>query len=197
MSRRALRSTGSLRIGSPASALLRRAPTSLGPALASLALATRGCVSTTQHSGPPKFLGDPRHTCPGSSTPVKPREQASGNDVPTLGSFGVAFRAYCLVGFHDLHISVSNSAARVLTVYASWPRLPSSPRKTRFRLAALPSPGGNSTRWVTQSGFSSCGRHMASSWSRLSWRTEGDVKGRLRSKKRVAENHPFWDPPLL
>jgi hypothetical protein len=34
---------------------------------------------TTEQTGSPKFLGDPRHACPGSSTPVESREQASGN----------------------------------------------------------------------------------------------------------------------
>jgi hypothetical protein len=86
--------------------------------------------------------------------------------LPRLSHFGVQFRprARCL---------------------ASWPRLPSSPRKTRFRLAALPWPGGNSTRWVTQSGFSSCGRHIASSWSRLSWRTQGRERGSRRRRRQA------------
>jgi catechol 2,3-dioxygenase-like lactoylglutathione lyase family enzyme len=34
---------------------------------------------TTEQTGPPKFLDDPRHACPGSTTPVESREQASGN----------------------------------------------------------------------------------------------------------------------
>jgi hypothetical protein len=33
---------------------------------------------STELTGTPKFLGDPRHACSGSSTPVESREQASG-----------------------------------------------------------------------------------------------------------------------
>ena len=39
--------------------------------------------------------------------------------VPTRRPFDVAFRSYRTVGFHDIEISESNSAARVLAVYAS------------------------------------------------------------------------------
>jgi hypothetical protein len=68
------------------------------------------------------------------------------DNVPTCRSFDVAFRAYGLVGFHHLDISGPHSAACVLAVYASRLGSPRTSRKTRFRLAALPWSGGSSTR---------------------------------------------------
>jgi hypothetical protein len=85
------------------------------------------------------------------------------DNVPTCRSFDVAFRAYGLVGFHHLDISGPHSAACVLAVYASRLGSPRTSRKTRFRLAALPWSGGSSTRWVASSGFSFVWTYMASS----------------------------------
>src|SRR5271170_8038087 len=47
----------------------------------SLALARRFRLAT-EKTGPPKFLGDPRHTCPGSSTPAEPRAASLRGRVP-------------------------------------------------------------------------------------------------------------------
>jgi hypothetical protein len=118
MSRRALRSTGSLRLGSPDSSLLRRAPTPRHPSRrASLpSLGGTAAIQRPEVARSPKFLGNPRHTCPGSPTPAEPRELASGTSpyvallrhrlpgpwtrrLPATPYFGVQFRglhARCL-----------------------------------------------------------------------------------------------------
>ncbi len=152
MSRRALRSTGSRRMGSPASSLLRRAPTSRCPALARLrspsavpscrrstrdlpsssaTLATRAPALRPRWN----FGSRPPGRCPYASLLRCCLPSLPSRRLPRHGHFGVRFRsprARCL-----------RFAARVAPV----------PRKTRFRLAALPSPGGSSTRWVAAIGF--------------------------------------------
>jgi hypothetical protein len=127
MSRRALRSTGSLWLGSPASSLLRRAPTPRHPSRrASLpSFGGTAAIQRPEMTRSPKFLGDP-HACvprffdPGGTSGAGP----PGRTVPTYCSSGVAFRAFCLVGFHNLDISGPDSAAHTLAVYASWSRSP-------------------------------------------------------------------------
>jgi hypothetical protein len=137
MSRRALRSTGSLRLGSPASALLRRAPTPRHPSRrASLpSLDGTAAIQRPEMTRSPKFLGDP-HACvprffdPGGTSGAGP----PGLAVPTHRSSGVAFRGYCLVGFHNLDISGPNSAAHTLAVYDSEPAHRASSGSTSCRL---------------------------------------------------------------
>src|SRR5580658_9489213 len=62
----------------------------------------------------------PRFIDPGGTSGAGP----PGRAVPTHRSSGVAFRAVSLVGFRNLDISGSVSAARALAVYASWSRSP-------------------------------------------------------------------------
>ncbi len=177
MSRRALCSAGSLRFGSPASSLLRRAPTPRRPSRrASLpSLSDTAAIQRPETARPPKFLGDPPAYVPrlygpgGTSGAGLP-----GLAVPTYRSSGVAFRADRLVGFHDENISGSSSAARVLAVYAS--QLGSPRDHARLASGWQPCLGraGVVTRWVTLQGFSSLlWLYMASSLSRLAWRTVG------------------------
>ena len=162
MSRRTLRSTGSLWLGSPASSLLWRAPTSRPPRSASLALAS----TVPSFDGADGNSQVPRRPSPRVLRLFDPGGISGAglrDNVPTCRSFDVAFRAYGLVGFHHLDISGPDSAACVLAVYASRLGSPRTSRKTRFRLAALPWSGGSSTRWVATSGFSFVWTHMASS----------------------------------
>jgi hypothetical protein len=78
MSRRALRSAGSLRLGSPASTLHRRAPTPRRPSRRA-SLPSRSRYRRNSAAGDGEVSQVPRRpscaTCPGSSTPVEPREQ--------------------------------------------------------------------------------------------------------------------------
>src|ERR1019366_2139796 len=74
MFRRALCSTGSLGSVPP----FHRSIGALRLPAAPLSLRSRSrfaVPSSTEQTGSPKFLGDPRHTRPGSSTPVESREQ--------------------------------------------------------------------------------------------------------------------------
>jgi hypothetical protein len=101
---------------------LRRAPTPRHPSRrASLpSLDGTAAIQRPEMTRSPKFLGDP-HACvprffdPGGTSGAGP----PGLAVPTHRSSGVAFRGYCLVGFHNLDISEPNSAAHTLAVYAS------------------------------------------------------------------------------
>jgi hypothetical protein len=127
MSRRALCSAGSLRLGSPASLLHRRAPTPRHPSRrASLpSLGGTAAIQRLEMSRSPKFLGDPhayvlRFFDPGGTSGAGP----PGPAVPRHRSSGVAFRAYCLVGFRDFDIPGPDSAAHTLAVHASWSRSP-------------------------------------------------------------------------
>ena len=156
VSRCALCSAGSL--GSVP--LLRRSYGALrrpAPPLRSLALALAVARHLpAQKTGPPKFLDDPRHACPGSSTPAKPPEQASGtvslrfapSAWPSEPSASSAFATSTFRG------PIPQPTCSLFTLRD--PGCPRSPRKTRFRLAALPWPGGSPTRWVAASSFSFC-----------------------------------------
>jgi hypothetical protein len=164
MSRRALCSAGSLRIGSPASSLHRRAPTPRRPSRrASLpSLGGTAAIQQPETTRSPKFLGDPhahvpRFFDPGGTSGAGP----PGPAVPTCRSSGVAFRAYCLVGFHNIDISGPDSAARALAVYASWSRSPVCFLDDHARLAsgwrsclgrAGFHPQGHATRFQIMSG---------------------------------------------
>ena len=61
---------------------------------------------------------------PRSTTPAEPLEQASGTASLRFAPDGVAFRACRLVGFRNVFLSGSNSAAHMLAVYASQPESP-------------------------------------------------------------------------
>ena len=78
MSRRALCSAGSLRLGSPASTLHRRAPTPPRPSRRA-SLPSRSRYRRNSAAGDGEVSQVPRRpscdACPGSSTPVEPREQ--------------------------------------------------------------------------------------------------------------------------
>src|SRR6266568_3685138 len=89
--------------------------------LRSLALA-RQFRLMTERTGSPKFLGNPRHTCPGLRS-RRSHEAGLRGIAPTLRFADVAFRAFHRVGLRDYPISRFNSAACVLAIYASWPRL--------------------------------------------------------------------------
>jgi len=199
MSRRALRSAGSLRLGSPASSLHRRAPTSRCTAAASLALAVRSSVPMTEQTGSPKFLGDPhahvpRFFDPGGTSGAGP----PGLAVPTRRSSGVAFRAYCLVGFHDFaHFGVRfrSPRARCLRFVARvalgrHARLASGWRSCLGRAGLLPAGSLNQVSalvWV----------YITSSWSRLSWRTVGGPKPRRRARRGTPSHNARWQGDVL
>jgi hypothetical protein len=197
MSRRALGSAGSLRLGSPASRLLRRAPTSRCPTAASLALAVRGSVLRRSKTGPPKFLDDPsarvpRFFDPGEASGAGP----PGLAVPTSRSLGAAFHVLCRVGLRDGHISRPNSAAHVLAVYASSPGLPSvatqdslpaggpafgrtgfEPARSLHKVSAF--------RWA----------YIASSLSRLSLAHRESCRCSRRPRARLAGAARSWRTP--
>jgi len=95
--------------------------------------------------------------------------------VPSIRSSGVAFRAYGLVGSRDYHISGSDSAARVLAVYASQSGLP----RHHARLASGCGPAllDGLQPLATLLVFCNVDGHMASSVSEISWRTVGGASG--------------------
>ena len=114
--------------------------------------------------GPPKFLGDqPLAThapvfAPGGTYPSRP---------PGLRPYVLLSRC-CLPGWWSRRLPrLTNFGVHFRSLRAHCLRFATpitrTPRKTRFRLAALPWPGGSPTRWVTSSGFRSCWLYMTSS----------------------------------
>jgi hypothetical protein len=185
MSRRALRSAGSLGSVPPLHSSIGALRLPAAPL--SLRLRSRFAVpSSTEQTGSPKFLGDPRHARPGSSTPAESREQGLRDMVPTFRSVDVAFRTYRVVGFHDLHISGPVSAARVLAVYASWPGLPSVATQDSLPAGGPALAGRELNPLGRFTKFRSCVAYMTSSLSKLSWRTVGRAKG-ARQGNRVRQ----------
>ena len=185
MSRRALYSTGSL--GSVP--LLPRYYDALRRPAAPLSLRLRSrfaVPSSTEQAGPPKFLGDPRHARPGSSTPVESQEQdlrdrSSLRFAPSImPSEPTASSASTTSIFRG---PIPRLACSLSTLRD--PGRPRSSRKTRFRLAALPWPGGSQTRWVALQGFESCLAHMKSSLAKLSWRTVRNPRDHAGSSRAV------------
>jgi len=163
MSRRVRRSTGSLRVGSPASPLPRRAPTSRSPAsLACAHSAVPACC--TGEDGISHVPRRPSLYVPRLSDPGGTVEAGLRDFVPTHRFTGAAFRACRRVGFHHVlsfGIQYRGPHARCLRFAA---RVTSAPRKTRYWQAALPWPGGSPTRSVAASGLHSrVGVHMVSS----------------------------------
>ena len=105
----------------------------------------------------------------GGSYPGRP----PGLAVPTLRLLGLAFRALCPVGtrnFPDFGALFYSLRARCLR-FASVVTFRS--RKTRYRLAALPWPGGTLTRWVAAPGFFHVGLHGSPPGRGFAWRTGG------------------------
>ena len=143
----------------------------VAPRLARLRFARRFRRSfAAEATGSPRFLGNPRRTCPALRPRWDRRARPFGR-LPYSSAPSVLPSALADgVGSHDFDISGLNRTACTLAVYASQPRSPVRPRKTRFRLVALPWPGGIRTRWVATR-FRHVGCYMASSWSRLAWRT--------------------------
>jgi hypothetical protein len=158
MSRRAPLLRGVPRDGSPTSSLLPARSDFLLPHLAHLRLLS-GSVTRRRTQDLPSSSATLAMRAPA----LRPRwnlgELASGDRSPTLRSRGIAFRALRPVGFHDFPISGSDSAAHMLAVYASRPRLPVyclTAAQDSLPAGGLTLPDGSSTRWVTSHGFCSC-----------------------------------------
>ncbi len=143
------------RVGSPAPTLLRRTPTSRSPAALTRARAG-GCASsaraenrTSQVSRRPsprvhRFF-DPGET---SRAGLRDGVRFAPSAWPSEPSASSAFATKTFRG------PIPQPTCSLSTLRD--PGCPRSPRKTRFRLAALPWPGGSPTRWVAVSGFSFC-----------------------------------------
>jgi len=149
MSRRALRSAGSLRLGSPASSLPRRAPTPRHP-FRRASLPSRCWYRRNSAAGDGEVSQVPRRpscaACPGSSTPVEPQEQdlrdrqslrVAPPVLPSEPSVSSASTTFTFRG------PIPQPARSLSTLRGHGrPCAARRPRKTRFRLAVLPSPGG-------------------------------------------------------
>jgi hypothetical protein len=190
MSRRALRSTGSLGSVPPLLGYYDALRPPASPPR-SLALARRFRLAT-ERTGSPKFLGDPRHTCPGLRSRRSLRGRPPGlrpyawprrcclprplaRRPPQLPHFGIQFRslrARCL--------RFVATVARVLL--HGHARLASGWRPCLGRAGV--EPAGSRTRFP-----SACWHHMASSWTRLAWRTEGPgVRAHLSASRDVVSS---------
>jgi hypothetical protein len=126
MSRRALRSAGSLRLGLPASSLLGalRLLPPVAPRFVAFARTLPPQFSGRRRPGLPSSSATLTRTCPGSSTPVKPREQdlrdwLSLRIAPLVLPFGPSVSSASTTPHFG-----ADSAARALAVYDSWSRSP-------------------------------------------------------------------------
>jgi hypothetical protein len=185
MSRRALRSTGSLRTGSPASSLLRRAPTSRRPAPAHLRL--RFAVPSRRRSE--RDLPSSSATLATRAPALRPRQtlrsRTSGTGRPyvSLLRYGLpclpSRRLPPLLSFRG---PIPQPACSLSTL-----RGPGYPRTTQDSLPAGGpalagwglNPLGRSTRFQLMRAY------MASSLSRLSWRTVDRERAARRSSHLV------------
>jgi len=195
MSRRALCSAGSLRVGSPASSLHRRAPTPRRPSRrASLpSLDGTAAIQRPETARSPKFLDDLSRTCPGSSTPAEPREQDL-RDWPSLRIAPPVLPSEPSVSSASATWTFRGpfpQPARSLSTLRGHghPCASLQPRKTRFRLAVLPWPGGSPYPLGRATRFQLVlGLHGLPPGRGFSWRTEGrprrDARGRTGGPRR-------------
>jgi len=186
--RRLLPSTGSRRVSSPASSVVRGVPTACRPSrrasLPSLG-STALCACTSLPSAAKRHHRRPGASCkPAAPLCRSPRGDGRLSQVPggtplrtcpalrprwdlcarPSRRFGAAFRHYYDVSSHDKPLAGLNHTACTLAVYAS---SPGSPLATQD---SLPAAGqlcraGLVTRWVPSQGFRAC--YISSSLPRL------------------------------
>lgn len=184
--RHALPSTGSHRVGSPASSATTACSDSSSPLPCSLfappGSSTDPAVETARSPG---FLGNPPvHALlsdPGRI--AAPDHRAS----PYLCACDVAFRTFDCVGSDYVFLTRLHHTACTLAVYASWPRSPVTacqPRKTRFRLVVRLA-GRDSNPLGSSVKFPSCYRIASSSPRLCPAHPESRVQGRNQRAQRA------------
>ncbi len=179
MSRRALCSAGSLGTVPPPPRLLRRAP-GLLPTFPTLAHTRTLGGSVTRRRGPalPSSSATLATHAPGFD-PGGAFEAGLRGCAPTLRLDGVAFRVLQRVGPRNCHFGTQfrSLRARCLRFVTTVARRCFTVTQDSLPAGGPALAGRDSNPLGREPGFVTCWRHMASSRSRLAWRTERGLGG--------------------